>query len=118
MPNMPEHGGLVYSSGKHTVEFIGDDDEVINDDYVLADDVMEPRAAGTRYVIPPLPHKNPPGRIFRRGIFQCTPCPYLSSPSTRSSPSAAGVCPFGGPFRGQTSSNDSSSLFKTSVQTK
>ena len=45
-------------------------------------------------------------------------CPYLSSPSTRSSPSAAGVCPFGGPFWGQTSSNDSSSLFKTSVQTK
>ena len=42
-----EEYGLLYSSG-HTVEFIGDDDEVINDDYVLADDFMELRAAGTR----------------------------------------------------------------------
>lgn len=110
-----EEYGLLYSSG-HTVEFIGDDDEVINDDYVLADDFMELRAAGRgRYLHSPqkIPRQN-----FRRGIFQYTLCPYLSSPSTRSSPSAAGVCPFGGPFWGQTSSNDSSSLFKTSVQTK
>lgn len=112
---MPKNTAYSYSSG-HTVEFIGDDDEVINDDYVLADDFMELRAAGRgRYLHSP--QKNPPA-IFPPGVFQYTAVPYLSSPSTRSSPSAAGVCPFGGPFWGQTSSNDSSSLFKTSVQTK
>lgn len=38
-----EHYGLLYSS-THTVEFLGDDDEVSNEDYVLADDFMELRA--------------------------------------------------------------------------